>query len=1185
MMLRNMATLTAITGVVLLLLAITESTLQEKCITVISTDGTNTPDCFNQGVTHPGCNTLKYLLESKDWLSKLTQKCTILVKNNQQLINEGIQGVFINTSLVILNITGVNNPIINCSNSSGVSFTNSSQTVSIIWESIDFQGCGVNDSGSLKFRELKAINIVNSKFSESEGIMVQSVASVTITGCHFVSSYVPVIDIDLSILVEDFTGLVFNNTIKEISSFHDNVINVNIAPEYKYVFHMTFDTNIFYSINYIYESIIAFSSHSYQIKEINLIINGSCFELNVAPRQISINITNSSSTKVRVLVNDAQFITNYVMIYRVLPQNTQEQTGLIVIYITGTGNKYNTFQYSHNTFQGNQKGLIMNVIDYTGSYHTMLYTKILENVAKTKHIKFEGSKEQKIILRMQSISLSQNFVEYDILYINDIIGVFYITNASVVMIDSDFSLNFGSALTLLQSTIDFQGNISFQQNTGIQGGALHINYNSSIVTTKLAYINITNNTAQYGGAIYIGNNNDPCILDNKRNITISFIGNDATTLGPSIYSVAPHCHCNYSTDHIYFDQEPHIVSSPTNISIHQDKISVFPGESIAFNVTSTDCSGVKSSCLAYISLTCKDAVDCPYLNFKMTKSSVFFITTGRINTDISFHTASSPTSRKFDQLVLKLMCIDGPQVTSGQVELNVANCPQGLSYSSKTKQCQCNQVTDDSNFVCNDDEGKACIRKGYWYGTIANEGIYITAQCPSSQCNIDINDPCPNAVLNGAEKKDFVLLSKVGHDQCINGHTGIMCIECKPNMSVTLSNIICIPSDQCHPSHPYILLIIMSSWPLLVGIIIMVVVQFKEKCLSSYLYGPLFFLAVAGQIPLNLYPKLSNVLTFFVSTMLLGIRILGTVPLCFFQIGPVWTYVVHYIAPTVITIVLVITYCLARSCPRMFSRIQRSPVQAMCLLILLSFWSSSQASVALITPISLPHTSLRVAVQPNLPYLHGEHIPLWLLGVSVLIALAIVSILLVVSPLLSRKINLNKIKPFLDEFQSCYHDNYRWYAGVYFCAWSVIEIIVTVSSDFIIVQTILAVMLIGQFLLQPYKSKWLNTMDGLFLLDLVLLIPLSQHQATHTTFETVLMYILILGPLIWMVGGVLVVIANKMGIQRAKMCCRRRRGSHQSFIETIQQENVTHTSIKFYKPDEREPLLGIIQDIENKSYY
>ena len=532
-------------------------------------------------------------------------------------------------------------------------------------------------------------------------------------------------------------------------------------------------------------------------------------------------------------------------------------------------------------------------------------------------------------------------------------------------------------------------------------------------------------------------------------------------------------------------------------------------------------------------------------------------------------------------------CIDGPQYVNAQSPLNIVGCPQGLVYSNTAKQCQCTQVTDDSNFACNDAKGMACIRKGYWYGTVANDGIYVIAQCTTSQCNININDPCPNDVVNSAENKDFVLLSKVGHDQCINGHTGIMCTECKPNTSATLNNIRCI---QYIPAHPYILLFIIIFWPLLIGIVIILVVQFKEQCSSSYLYGLLFFLAVAIQIPLNHYSHLSNVLIIFESTVILGLRILGTAPLCFFQIGPIWLYSLNYIQPIIIVIVLVMSFCSGHCYPQIFLKIQRSPVQAMCLLILLSFWSLSQVCIKVIVPVSFTGVSPRVAVQPSLHYLHGEHIPLWLLGVSVLIALVIVSILLVVSPLLSRKINLNNIKPFLDEFQSCYHDNYRWYAGVYFCTWLVIEIVLTVSSDFIIVQTIIVVLLICQFLFQPYKSKWLNTMDGLFLLDLVLLIPLSQHQATHTTFETVLMYILILGPLIWMVGGLLVVIVNKMRrIQRVKKCfnnCKKRQDLNVHYIVNFKKEDITHSSITVHNPyNEREPLIDIINETENKSYH
>ena len=45
-----MTTLTAITGFLLLLLVITESSLQVESTLVISTDRINTPGCFNQAV-------------------------------------------------------------------------------------------------------------------------------------------------------------------------------------------------------------------------------------------------------------------------------------------------------------------------------------------------------------------------------------------------------------------------------------------------------------------------------------------------------------------------------------------------------------------------------------------------------------------------------------------------------------------------------------------------------------------------------------------------------------------------------------------------------------------------------------------------------------------------------------------------------------------------------------------------------------------------------------------------------------------------------------------------------------------------------------------------------------------------------------------------------------------------------
>ena len=113
-------------------------------------------------------------------------------------------------------------------------------------------------------------------------------------------------------------------------------------------------------------------------------------------------------------------------------------------------------------------------------------------------------------------------------------------------------------------------------------------------------------------------------------------------------------------------------------------------------------------------------------------------------------------------------------------------------------------------------------------------------------------------------------------------------------------------------------------------------------------------------------------------------------------------------------------------------------------------------------------------------------------------------------------INLFKIKPFLDEFQSCYKDKYRWYSGVYFVVWIVIVGVQGLPDSLLYTQTIFFILLCAQFLIKPYKSKLLNITDTLLLVDLNFLIallykhinsPLSSHK-----FLSFLVHALIIVP-------------------------------------------------------------------------
>ena len=51
-----------------------------------------------------------------------------------------------------------------------------------------------------------------------------------------------------------------------------------------------------------------------------------------------------------------------------------------------------------------------------------------------------------------------------------------------------------------------------------------------------------------------------------------------------------------------------------------------------------------------------------------------------------------------------------------------------------------------------------------------------------------------------------------------------------------------------------------------------------------------------------------------------------------------------------------------------------------------------------------------------------------ILGIIIVIGL---TLLLLLSPLLRQKLNLNIIQPLLDAFQSCYDDMFCWYSVVY----------------------------------------------------------------------------------------------------------------------------------------------------------
>ena len=276
------------------------------------------------------------------------------------------------------------------------------------------------------------------------------------------------------------------------------------------------------------------------------------------------------------------------------------------------------------------------------------------------------------------------------------------------------------------------------------------------------------------------------------------------------------------------------------------------------------------------------------------------------------------------------------------IKTHLIDCPLGLVYDKNAKQCRC-VVTNSDTFWCSAQNGQVCIRKGYWY--THNIDKPIVTSCPyHSNCNFK-RKACPTDV-------EYILLPQIQDDQCHDGHGGTLCVNCAENKTFIYFALKCIDISLCKTWHPYVLLMLTITFPLLIGIFLILVVKIQSDVGSGYLYGPLFFLAVLSQLPLGQYPTLDKIVSVFAASVLLQFKAFGFIPWCFFpSINPLYSTFLQFLNPIIMFVVLLTTVFIAQKCPRKFLTLQKCPMQATCILILVSYWSLIHTSILLLTPV------------------------------------------------------------------------------------------------------------------------------------------------------------------------------------------------------------------------------------------
>ena len=1221
-----MATLHLFAQVLLLLLFFGLASCEDNQLVIsVSENGTDEVLCLkgNPSMLY-SCKTLAYVLKqiSENKVLPLAYSILVNVTYNQN-INAALEYKF--SPLIqplTVTVLGENEPIINCEPHSSLAIMASELSrVSWVWKKLVFSGCGSLADvyraplPGLKHTDLHSLVILDCRIMTTYTYITNTL-HVVINSTEFRATdgtvLCPAMKVVCSRRVpqyieEECTFFFSHNTFSncQIPSAH-----VALQIIYKYGAKVNIINNIFSRMVSFWPHLGFRSATAILVKggeTTSTIIQKNTFVKNALDLIIIECVTESPC--------DVTFITqNNIFLYnRETP--SQVRTVLILVYIVQPS-KWVVVELSENQFIGNSELLLINILvpehDCSGTV-SMDNIIIINNTAGNIKGFVSVEATDRFSMCINNITAEGNVVGIGLPQISQS-SIFSLSDIKDMSIsNATFRNNLGTPIIFLSSEsyeelyLTISGNLSFVQNTGLYGGAFAI-YNLYLFLdlTLPSLVIFKENSALFGGAVYI---QGPEVHTSRYcNTILKFINNNAVTAGNSVYFASNPAYGIHSYCKFNFSDKSDIRSLATDISFipinnHTISLSIFPGQNIIANVSITDMFGIPSSCIADVYFSCNSKLymyTCKGGSTITLKGTDAVVIAQEINSNITtvdtgliIVSQEGPINKNISIL---LKCRNAEH-TGFEIPLNITECPLGFVYNQPERVCKCAQVASNDTYICSARYGAACVSHGYWYGpvnTYNNTVLYTTAKCSFPECKYSF-EPCPPELLTADSVSDFVLLGSDPNQQCSEGRGGVLCRGCAPGYEFIFTSKNCVLASSCSWWQPYLILFVSLMSQMLIAVLLILVVRFKLALGSGFLYGPMLFLAVVNHLPLYNYPEylvLSTTVSLISATPLLNLELFSLVPWCFFpSFSKLYNYSLRYLGPlTVLTVILLLTF-VARQCPNSLRCWQGSPLKAMCILMLLSFWSLADISVNILIPTeiisydkSIPSTYM-VSIQPDFKYFSSEHLPVAIPALLVLLVVItpLLSVLLL-SPVLSKIINLYRIKPFLDEFQSCYEDKYRWYSGVYFVAWIIIVAIQGLSVPVVFVQTSFVVLMSVHFLIQPYQSRVLNIMDMLLLMDLNFLIALMQSMSATSPTTSIFIHALVLGPLLCIMVLFSCVCIIKCGVYDylLGLWIRRRRHStdrQQHFEEHEQPPRVPVQEVHIFEDSsDREPLIAIVND-------
>ena len=709
-------------------------------------------------------------------------------------------------------------------------------------------------------------------------------------------------------------------------------------------------------------------------------------------------------------------------------------------------------------------------------------------------------------MKISNCNFEDNFGGKGIVYIQDPINLVD-TNPVITELDnSTFSNNKGTALHLLISRLYLLGTILFMNNTANSGAAIYFEEVHSI----LGYgdlLFIDNSAIHRGGALYFNLVTDYCNVFTKP-FSATFINNSAKIAGNAIYFSIPHSckiitHTNDKSSFLYVPNkfnysQPNqttflpVVTSPYNIKLYPPAIAVHNssndyvihqykmlGEPIQFNASVFDYfNNITEPVIFIIScITCGNDYVLSTYQITIQYQSLYELKVfPTIPDDVINNTNISITMLAVLSYIYKSI--------SASLTIELSSCHTGYMFDKSQRQCICYPHPDVVH--CNGDHSE--IKIGYWIGFLKEH--YTSSICPSNYCNF------------GKRKETnlgYYDLPSTPDGQCNSHRTGVACGECKPGYTLAYDSPDCINTDKCSAGMTVLVIVLtILYWIAIVAVVFGLMYFLQLQISSGYAYGIIYYYSIVDILLVNyISEEVTYVVSILSSFAKLTPQLFGQ--LCLVKgLSGIDQQFIHYSHALAVSLILLIIVLVTRYSPRLAMFVSRCIIHIVCLLLLLSYTSLASTSLQLLRPLTFNDVDeVRTYSSPDIKYFTGRHLAYAIVAIFCEVIIVIgLPLLLLLEPLLNRKINFVKIKPLLDQFQGCYKDKYRWFAAYYLICRQVIILIVYVGNgDYYNMiyglQTGCVIIAMIHGWLQPYKNNLLNGLDEIILLILVLVVNLN----------------------------------------------------------------------------------------------